>query len=102
MKKTIILGLIIILFGLMCLSAGGQAAQANYQADAHGTAGHEYHLLAAATPLPTAESIPISGPTPEPRVLPPVGRNAGLVIGAGVLVLIILIGVLSSRLRSKH
>ncbi len=97
MKKPIILGIIIILMGLAFLSVEGRAAKAFSDTDKG-----EYHLLAAATPLPTAESIPIEGPTPTARILPPVGRNAGLVIGAGMLVLIIFIGVLSSRLRSKH
>ncbi len=102
MKKLIIPGIVIILLGLVFLSANGQIAKANFEAAKQGGAGRDDHLLAAATPQPTVENIPIGSPTPEARVLPPVGRNAGLVIGAGVLVLIILIGVLSSRLRSKH
>jgi hypothetical protein len=41
--------------------------------------------------------------TPEKRELPPVGSNAGLVLGASVLVLIIIGGVMfSSRRRQKH
>ena len=42
-------------------------------------------------------------PTLEPRILPAVGGNAGLVIGASVLVLIIIGGVvLTARRRAKH
>ena len=102
MKKQIIRGLIVALLGLAFLSIVDQVAKADYEVNSHGPAAGQFHLLAAATPLPTAENIPSSSPTPEARVLPPIGRNAGVVIGAGVLVLIILIGVLSSRLRSKH
>ncbi len=102
MKKQIILGIIFILFGLMMLSVEGSRAEAKNEALPPGAGSGEYHLLAAATPLPTAEPIAIGSATPGARVLPPVGRNAGLVIGAGVLVLIIFIGVLGSRLRTKH
>jgi LPXTG-motif cell wall-anchored protein len=35
-------------------------------------------------------------------VLPPIGSNAGLVIGASVLVLIIIGGVLGARRRQNH
>ena len=41
--------------------------------------------------------------TPADRVLPPLGGNAGLVLGASVLVLIIIGGVvLTSRKKAKH
>jgi len=41
--------------------------------------------------------------TPADRVLPPIGGNAGLVLGASVLVLIIIAGVgFTSRRRAKH
>jgi hypothetical protein len=54
------------------------------------------------TPIPTVSPSLVAVETPGSRELPPVGRNAGLVIGASVLVLIIIIGVLSSRRREKH
>jgi hypothetical protein len=57
---------------------------------------------AAQAPAPTDVSPVAAGETPEDRVLPPVGSNAGLVIGASVLVLIIIGGVLGSRLKAKH
>jgi hypothetical protein len=53
------------------------------------------------TAIPTAASAEV-GETPEIRVLPPVGSNAVLVIGASVLVLIIIGGVLSSRRKQNH
>ncbi len=102
MKKQLIFYLVIFLIGLTVFILGGHIARAGYEAGFQGAQSHQNHLLAAATPLPTAQPIPISSQTPADRVLPPVGKNAGLVIGAGVLVLIILIGVLSVRMRPKH
>jgi hypothetical protein len=58
---------------------------------------------AAQTPVPTQAEIPEVTETPEERILPAVGGNAGLVFGASVLVLIIIGGVmLFSRRKSKH
>ena len=54
------------------------------------------------TPIPMNVPSAAAVGTPESRVLPPVGSNAGLVIGASVLVLIIIGGVLSSRRRQNH
>lgn len=59
--------------------------------------------VSAPTLIPTVySSSPVDYPTPESRILPDVGSNALLVIGASVLVLIIIGGVLSARLRPKH
>src|SRR4030043_1526637 len=58
---------------------------------------------AAQTPVPTQTEIPEETETPEERILPPVGGNAVLVLGASVLVLIVIGGVmLLSRRRSRH
>ena len=58
---------------------------------------------AAQTPSPTVPASILVEETPEPRILPPVGNNAGLVLGASVLVLIIIGGVVfSSRRKPKH
>jgi hypothetical protein len=57
---------------------------------------------AAETPISTESTSVAVIETPESRLLPPVGSNAGLVIGASVLVLIIISGVLSSRRRQNH
>lgn len=57
----------------------------------------------APTLIPTVTPSTITANvTPEARILPPVGSNAGLLVGASVLVLIIIGGVLGARLRRKH
>ena len=67
------------------------------------------NIILAAANTPTAEVVPTQAqvidvsPTPEERILPPVGENAGLVLGASVLVLIIIGGVVFiSRRKPKH
>jgi hypothetical protein len=54
------------------------------------------------TLVPTVSPSAVEAETQDSRELPPVGSNAGLVIGASVLVLIIIGGVLGSRRRKKH
>jgi hypothetical protein len=59
--------------------------------------------VAAQTPSPAQPETPEVTETPEERILPPVGGNAVLVLGASVLVLIIIGGVMIfSWRRSKH
>jgi hypothetical protein len=60
------------------------------------------NLQVEQTPVPeVAASQPVVD-AQDSRELPPVGSNSGLVIGASVLVLIIIGGVLGSRRRQKH
>jgi hypothetical protein len=60
------------------------------------------NLQVEQTPVPeVAASQPVVD-AQDSRELPAVGSNAGLVIGASVLVLIIIGGVLGSRRRQKH
>ena len=55
------------------------------------------------TPSPIVPSPTVESTTADTRVLPSVGGNSGLVIGASLLVLIIIGGVmLSSRRKLKH
>jgi hypothetical protein len=56
------------------------------------------------TPFPTTSAVlPTDIDATQARILPAVGSNAGLVLGATVLVLIIIAGVIiSSRWRGKH
>lgn len=103
MKKHLMIGLIVLLLGLTIIATGYRTATANVKGIDQAGVFSEINHQAAPTLLPTAPPVYLAGyPTPEPRVLPPVGSNAGLVIGASVLVLIIIGGVLSARLRSKH
>ncbi len=102
MKKQIILGLFILLLGMMLSVRINQAVSAASETHTHREPHQNIRQQAAPTLIPTTEPVLISSPTPENRVLPPVGRNAGLVIGASVLVLIIIGGVLSARSRQKH
>ncbi len=57
---------------------------------------------AAQTPNPTQPPVILDGPTPEARLLPAVGSNAGLVLGASLLVMIIIGGVVLSSRRKRN
>jgi hypothetical protein len=63
-----------------------------------GTGDQQVVATSIPTELPTEEVKE----TPESRELPPVGHDAGLVIGASVLVLIIIGGVLGARRKQNH
>jgi hypothetical protein len=100
MKNHLLSGLIIILAGLAILGISSQNASAHLREQ--GIRQFTRDQQAALTPIPTiSPSIAVIA-TPESRVLPPVGSNAGLVIGASVLVLIIIGGVLSARRKPNH
>ncbi len=102
MKIILLFGLIIILAGLATLGAGSQNASAHLSEQEHGIMQFAGDQQAAPTPIPTISPSIVSVATPESRVLPPVGSNAGLVIGASVLVLIIIGGVLGAQRKQKH
>ena len=72
----------------------------------HTTVDEAVAAPSTATPelVPTDTAVILVGPTMTPdRTLPPIGANAGLVLGASVLVLIIIGGVVfTSRRRLKH
>jgi hypothetical protein len=102
MKKSLFIWLIIVFWGLVFLRASSQNASAHFSGEFNGIRQNAIEQLAAKTPLPTAPPVSQGYPTPESRVLPPVGNNAGLVIGASVLVLIIIGGVLAARRKPKH
>jgi len=77
-----------------------------WKLDSHGFPNGRNVVDGTATPapLPTFTPVILAGSTTPPdRVLPPIGGNAGLVLGASVLVLIIIGGVvLTSRRKPKH
>jgi hypothetical protein len=55
------------------------------------------------TPIPQQSTNPELSETPSDRILPPVGDNAAMVLGASLLVLIIIGGVMfSSQRKQKH
>jgi hypothetical protein len=102
MKNHLLFWLIIVLAGLVIYGSPPKNASANIRDQFQGIRQSSSGQKTVETPFPTvAPSIPVIE-TPESRVLPPVGKNAGLVIGASVLVLIIIGGVLSSRRRQNH
>jgi len=103
MKNRRLFWLMVLLVGLILLGTRAQNARAfdqeQSQADWHRGSNQE------TTQTPVAYTSPTSAvtETPEDRTLPPVGGNAILVLGASVLVMIIIGGVmLSSRRRAKH
>ena len=103
MKKYRLIGLIFLMMGWAIPGIFTQNARAADHKDFSAGSRSMCGQLAAQTPIATVSPSIIEAETPEPRVLPPVGGNAGLVFGASVLVLIIIGGVVfSSRRKPKH
>jgi hypothetical protein len=94
--------LLFIIVVLVTFLAPSKSASAHIIEQDGGTRLSAGNLQAEETPVPAVTVSQVSVDTQESRELPPVGSNAGLVIGASVLVLIIIGGVLSSRRRQKH
>lgn len=101
MKRYLLIWSFVTLVGLLMPGMGKCHVSASTEAVGQNSVQLASNQQAAPTLIPTTEPVTLSEPTPE-RVLPPVGSNAILVIGATVLVLIIIGGVLGSRLRAKH
>jgi len=102
MKKHLMIWSFIILAGLVILGASSQKANAYFGGENQGIRRSASDQVLAPTLIPTVSPSIAVIATPEARVLPPVGSNAGLVIGASVLVLIIIVGVLSARRKPNH
>ena len=103
MKNRRLFWLMILLVGLVLLGNPPQAASAidpeQFQTDRHLIS----DVSAAQTPVPELSPASPVTETTEPRILPPVGGNAVLVLGASVLVLIVIGGVMIiSRKKQKH
>jgi hypothetical protein len=102
MKKILPLWLFILLSGMIICGSS------YYNVSAHPIGKYPAVILSAngqqvvETPAPTSDSSTAFIETPEARQLPPVGSNAVLVIGASVIVLIIIGGVLGTRRKLKH
>ena len=95
--------MMVVLVGLILLGISTEIAlaanQKQFQVDKQIMSGQ----AVAQTPVPSQSESPEVTEAPEERILPPVGGNAGLVLGASVLVLIIIGGVmLFSRRKPKH
>jgi hypothetical protein len=94
--------LFFVIAGVICISLTSQSASAHNPLIDRQMAQSSSHLRAYQTLLPTVAPSQELVETSNSRTLPPVGSNAGLVIGASVLVLIIIGGVLGSRRKEKH
>jgi hypothetical protein len=102
MKNHLFVLLIFVLAGVVILGLHSENASAHFNEQFQGIRKSASGQQSVETPIPTVTTSVAVIETPESRVLPPVGRNAGLVIGASVLVLIIIGGVLSSRWKQNH
>jgi hypothetical protein len=103
MKNRRLCWLIILLVGLILLGSQAQNALAFAQGQSLGGMDWVSNQETTQTPVASISPTTEETETPEDRTLPPVGSNAILVLGASVLVMIIIGGVvLSSRWRSKH
>ena len=95
--------LLLILAGFVIFGSMVREASANYSGDNREAGKHPQAYLPEITPVPTdSVSVSVSVNTNGDRQLPPVGSNSGLVIGASVLILIIIGGVLGSIKKIKH
>ena len=103
MKNRRLFWLMVILMGIVLLGIRAQNARAFDQGQSQLDGNRIRDQVMTQTP--NASISPTSAMTeiPEDRILPPVGSNAILVLGASVLVMIIIGGVMfSARRRSKH
>ena len=101
MKKCLF-WLLFIIAGVVCIGLNSNSASAHIPSPERYSIQNALHLQVDQTPLPTVEASLVAVETPNSQALPPLGRNAGLVIGASILVLIIIGGVLGSQRRAKH
>jgi hypothetical protein len=103
MKNRMFILLMVLMVGLFLLGTRAHKALAFAQKQSQV---HNFLMSGfVITQTPVADAYPINTvtETPEERKLPAVGSNAILVLGASILVLIVIWGVMfSSRRRSKH
>jgi hypothetical protein len=102
MKNRFLFLLIFVLVGVIILGLRSENASANFDEQFQAIRQSVRDQQAVETPIPTGSPSVAVIETPISRVLPPVGSNAGLVIGASVLVLIIIGAVLISRRKQNH
>ena len=102
MKNCTLLIVLVTLLGAASLGYQPRRAGGSTSNSFHALIQPAPDLQGLSTPVPTDDLTISVVETPEARVLPAVGSNAGLVIGASVLVLIIIGGVLGARRRQNH
>ncbi len=100
--KNHLFWMLFVLAGLIMIKGPSASASAQINLQNHQIERASRIQQADQAPIPTVSPSMAAIDTPEVRELPPVGSNAGLVIGASVLVLIIIGGVLGTRRREKH
>jgi hypothetical protein len=101
MKKPLF-WMIFFLTGMIMMGVTSQKVGAHVHFESPSAQQYSPAQLPEITTMPTATPSIILIQTPDDRVMPAVGSNAGLVLGASLLVLIIIGGVLGSRKRAKH
>ncbi len=101
MKKHLFWPLLIIVV-LVTLMGSLKSASAHVSEQDRQTLLSAGNLQVEQTPVPEISVSQEGVDAQVSREMPSVGSNAGLVIGASVLVLIIIGGVLGSRRREKH
>ncbi len=102
MKRRIAVLVLILLLGLILI----RISNLDWDTRTSVNTGEVLAAGSTSTPalLPTDTAVILNETTVTPeRTLPPIGANAGLVLAATVLVLIIIGGVVfTSRRRAKH
>ena len=103
MKNHRLLWLMSVLMFLMLTLVFTHAAKAAFQEQPHLFIDTRSGAEATQTPIAQYPASPTDRETPIERILPPVGDNAAMVLGASLLVLIILGGVMFiSGRKQKH
>ena len=100
--KNRLFWMLLVLAGLITIGGPLNSASAQINLQNHQIERASRIQQSDQTPIPTASPSLAAIDTADSREMPPLGSNAGLVIGASVLVLIIIGGVLGTRRREKH
>jgi hypothetical protein len=100
--KNHLFWLLFVMAGVVSIGITSKSASAHIPSQEQYVMQKASNLQVDQTPIPTAAASMVAVENPESRILPPVGNNAGLVLGASVLVLIIIGAVIGLRRREKH
>lgn len=94
--------LLLIIVVLLAYGVSSKSASAHILDQDSGTGLLARNHQLEQTPIPEVAATQVVVDAQDSRQLPSVGSNAGLVIAASVLVLIIIGAVLGTRRRQKH